>query len=175
MKYAATITILMALGLAGCGDSEPEQTETKKESSAEAVAAEAKRILEAAATNEAPKSVKPPGFFGGGSSGGNGKDDPDDQNTDPLDSLTGPSEPTTQPKPTKRPPPKPVTPDERAAKQVELGKLYLANAAAAPTPAGRKFLSNKAATILKEVISEHAQAPAATEAAKLLAGIEASQ
>lgn len=174
MRYTAVITvILMAMGPAGCSDSEPEQTETKKESSAEAVAAEAKRILEAAAANESPKSVKPPGFFGGGTSRGVRKDDPDEQSTDPLDSLAGPSEPAaTQPKPTKRPPPKPVTPDERAEKQVKLAKLYIANAATAPTPAGRKFLSKKAAKILEEVISKHPQAPAATEAARLLKGIE---
>ena len=175
MKYTAVITILMAMGLGGCGDSEPDPTESPKKTSAEAVAAEAKRILEAAATNEKPRSVNAPGFFDSGSARGRRKDAPDDQDTDPLDSVAGPPEPAAQPKPVKRPPPKPVTPDERAEKQVELAKLYIANAAAAPTPAGRKFLNDKAATILKEVISKHPQAPAATEAAGLLKKIEAAQ
>ncbi len=113
MKYTAVITILLAMGLAGCGDSESDQTETKKKSSAEAVAAEAKRILEAATTNEDPKSVRPPGFFGGGSARGRRKDDLDDLDTDP-DLIVVPPEPTTQPKRVKRPAPKPITPDERA-------------------------------------------------------------
>ena len=175
MKYTAVIIVLIAMGAAGCSDSESDQTESPEETSAEAVAAEAKRILEAAAQNEAPKSVKPPGFFGGGSARGRRKDDPEDQDIDPLDSVAGPPEPTTQPELVKRPPPKPVTPDERAAKQVKLAKLYIANAAAAPNPAGRKFLNDKAVTILKEVISTRPQAPAATEAARLLAGIEAAK
>ena len=162
----------MAMGLAGCGDSESEETESPKKTSAEAVAAEAKRILEAVAKNEDPKSVKPPGFFDGGSSRGRRKDDPD---TDPLDSVAEPPDPTTFPKPVKRPPPKPVTPDERAEKQVKLAKLYIANAAAAPNSAGRKFLSDKAAAILKEVISKHPQAPATTEARGLLKEIEAAK
>ena len=175
MRYAAVITVLMALGAMGCSDDQSDQTEAPKDTSAETAAAEAKRILEAVAKNEAPKSVKPPGFFGAGSSRGRRKDDPDDQDTDPLDSLAGPPKPATQPEPTKRPPPKPVTPEERAEKQVKLAKLYIANAAAAPSSAGRKFLNGKAATILKEVISKHPQAPAATEARKLLAEIEAAQ
>jgi len=175
MRYATIITVLLlAFGAAGCGDSESDQTESPKKTSAEAVAAEAKRILEAAARNEAPKSVKPPGFFGGGSARGRRKDDLEDLDTYPDPGAVKP-EPATQPKPVKRPPPKPVTPDERAAKQVKLARLYIANAAAAPTTAGRKFLNDKAATILKEVISTHPKAPAAIEARKLLAEIEAAQ
>lgn len=174
MKYATVIAVLMALGAAGCGQSEPDQTETKEETSAEAIAAEAKRILEAVAANEAPKSVRPPGFFGGGSSRGRRKDDPGDQDIDP-DPLVILLDPATQPKPVKRPAPKPVTPDERAEKQVKLAKLYIANAAATPGDARRKFLHDKAATILKEVISTRPQGPAATEAAKLLKEIEAAK
>jgi len=165
----------MAMGLAGCGDSESDPTEPPKKTSAEAVAAEAKRILEAVAKNEAPKSVKPPGFFDGGSARGRRKDDPDDPDTDPLDSVATQPGSAVPHESTKRPPPKPVTPDERAEKQVKLAKLYIANAAAAPNPAGRKFLSDKAAAILKEVISKHPQAPATTEARGLLKEIEAAQ
>jgi hypothetical protein len=168
----------MAMGAAGCGDDQSDQTdqtESPKESSAEAAAAKAKRILEAVATNEKPKPVGAPGFFGDGPARGRRKDNPDDRDADPLD-LIATTEPATQPKPVKRPPPKPVTPDEQAAKQVKFAKLYLANAAAAaPATAGRKRLNKEAATILKEVISKHPNAPAATEAAKLLAGIEAAQ
>ena len=175
MRYAVVITVLMALGAAGCSDDQGDQTEVPKESSAETAAAEAKRILEAIAANDArSKPVKPPGFFGGGSTRGRRKDDPADWDTDP-DPVVAPPESTTPPEPVKRPPPKPVTPNEQAEKQVKLAKLYIANAAAAPTPARRKFLRDKAATILKEVISTRPQAPAATEAAKLLAGIEAAQ
>jgi|GEM_PF-2350783 len=174
MRYAVVITVLTALLAAGCGDREPDQSEASKDSSAQAVAAEARRILEAAAQKEAPKSVRPPGFFGGGSARGRRKDDPDDWETKP-DPLVMPSEPTTKPKPVKRPPPKPVTPDERAEKQVKLAKLYLANAAAAPNSIGRKFLKDKAATILREVISKYPQAPATTEAARLLKEIENAQ
>jgi len=174
MKYTAVIIVLIAMSAAGCSDSEPEQTESPKETSPEDAAAEAKRILEAVAQNEAPKSIRPPGFFNNGSSGDRRKDDSEDRDTD-SDLIVMPPVSATQPKPVKRPPPKPVTPDEQAAKQVKLAKLYLANAAAAPTPAGRKFLSDKATTILKGIISKHPKAPATTEAAKLLAEIETAQ
>ncbi|MDP6547109.1 MAG: hypothetical protein QGH60_24295 [Phycisphaerae bacterium] len=174
MKYASVMIVLIAMGAAGCGDSEPDQTEPEKNASGETAAEETKRILEAIAKNRPPKSVKPPGFFGGGSSSGRRKDDPEDQDTDP-DLLVVPPESATQPARVKRPPPKPVTPDQRAAKQVKLAELYLANAAAAPTPAGREFLTDKAATILKEIIAKHPKAPATTEATRLLKEIEAAQ
>ena len=173
MKCAAITIVLMAIGLTGCGDNEPEQTEATEETSAQA-AAEAKRIMQAAPKTESPRSVGAPGFFGGGATRGRRIDDPDDTDDTDDDLLTMSSEPE-KPKPVKRPPPKSVSPDEQAAKNVKLAKLYIANASTAATADKRKFLRDKAATILKEIISTRPQAPAATEAKILLKEIENAQ
>jgi len=77
-------------------------------------------------------------------------------------------------RPPKRPPAKPLTPDQQAKKQLKLAKLYIAGAGATPTLDKRKsLLRDKAAPILKEIIAEHPQSPAATEARKLLTKIKA--
>ena len=172
MKYAATIALLMAMGAAGCSDSEPEQTEAPEKISAEDAAAEAKRILKARPKNEESESVRQPGFFGGDSTRVRRKGDFEDLDSD---QTPAPPETTTASEPVKRPPPKTLTPDERAEKQVKLAELYIANAAAATSAARRKFLNDKAAAILKEVLATHPQAPITTQARKLLAGIEAGR
>jgi hypothetical protein len=170
MKYAAVITLLAAIGAAGCGGPDDEtneqadKTESKKELSPEAIAAEARRIMETARTGKEPKPVGKPAFFGGASSGT--REDKDVIET---------TQPATPVEPVKPPPPRLVKPGAQAERLLRLAKLYIANAASAPSPIQRKFLSDKAVGILKEIISKHPQNPAATEANKLLAEIETTQ
>jgi hypothetical protein len=168
MRLTAVITLLIAMGTAGCNDAPSEQTDrtdqddTPKKLSPEDIAAQAKRILAAKAPKEESVPVRSPGFFNGNSTQGRR------QPTQPT--VTTPS--PTPDEPVKRPTPNLVKPNAQAERQFRLAKLYTANAASAPSTVRRKFLHDKAATILKEIISKYPQAPIATQAKKLLTEIE---
>jgi hypothetical protein len=168
MRLTAVITLLIAMGAAGCSDTQSEQTDrtdqddAPKKQSPEDIAAETKRILAAEAPKEESAPARSPGFFSGSSTRGRRQD------TQPT--VTTP--PPTPDEPAKRPTPNLVKPNAQAERQFRLAKLYTANAASVPSTVRRKFLRDKAATILKEIISKYPQAPIATQAKKLLAEIE---
>ena len=169
MKFTAVITLLIAMGATGCSDTQSDQADrTDQDGSAsklspEDIAAEAKRILAAEAPEEnAAAPASSPGFFSGSPTR------PRHQDTQP--SVTTP--PQTPEEPVKRPAPNLVKPDAQAERQFRLAKLYIDNGTDATSTARRKFLHDKAATILKDIISKYPQAPIATQAKKLLTEIE---
>jgi hypothetical protein len=173
MKYAAIIAILMAIGAAGCGKSESDQAEANEKTD-KSVAGQVNKAVEDITSYDATdRSARAPGFFNRRSSGTRAdlKEDPGDFDTDDVPAV----QPAATPEPVKRPEPKLVKPNAEAERKLRLAKLYIDNAASATSAIRSKFLHDKAVTILKEIISKHAQDPAAPQAKKLLAQIETAE
>jgi len=180
MKRMAIVLLLAAFSAAGCGEKEPQQAETPKERSAKEVAAEAERILAAAPKKDASGSVSSPGFFGGGPSRGSRTDLVEDSDRDPYPSLRGNTgKSASDPEPVKKAPPRPAprifTPDEQAAKQFKLARLYLTNADNAPSAVRKRFLQGQAVAILEKMIAKHPKAPSTAQAKQLLTSLQDAQ
>ncbi len=170
MKHITIAAILMAIFAAGCGESKPDEPETPKETTAEP---RVKNLFEVAADDDDDKGgrVGAPGFFSGSARGGRrtlprDRDDIDEPETAQV-------KPPETPEPVKRAEPNLVKPDAEAERKIRLAKLYIDNAASAASSARSKFLLDKALVILKEVMSKHPNDPAAGDAKKLLAKVQA--
>jgi len=177
MKYALAAAILTAMIAAGCGGSGSGRADEPDESSNKAPTGQAKRAAEDIVVGEPNNdSVRAPGFFARRSSGtrknlSKGFDDLDDP-ADPGVPAVKPVEPV---EPVKAREPRLVKPDAEVERRIRLAKLYIDNASSATSAVRSKFLHDKAAAILKEVIEKHPQDPASPEARKLLAEVEGSR
>ena len=179
MRYTALMMVLLALGAAGCRDKQSPPAESQKPEPADSTAAPAGQASEPTPRDDyVPlEPARPPGFFGigGGSSYGRRKPDKGDRDAKPdAARLAKPIE-KLKPKPVKRPPRAPLTPDKQAQNKLKLARLYLANASATRAADKRRDLRAKAAAILKGILSKYGKSPAAKDARELLGTLEAGR